>query len=65
MSKNRGYATEYPLIRVYGEDIAVLASNPEELQLMLDTIYVWLRNLPLALNEKKSKLVHFRVESKC
>ena len=46
-------------ILLYADDIAILASTPEELQLMLDTIYVWLKNWRLTLNRKKSKVVHF------
>ena len=47
-------------ILLYADDIAILASTPEELQLMLDTIHMWLKNWRLTLNGKKSKVVHFR-----
>ena len=50
-------------ILLYADDIAILASTPEELQLMLDTTHMWLKNWRLTLNGKKSKVVHFRPKS--
>ena len=47
-------------ILLYADDIAIIAANPEDLQLMFDTVQIWLQNWRLTLNGEKTNVIHFR-----
>jgi hypothetical protein len=51
-------------ILVFADDIAVIARNENDLQLMLDIINNWCTKWRLCINPEKSKVIHFRFKGK-
>ena len=47
-------------ILLYADDIVLLAENEHDLQILLDTIFSWCKTWYMNVNEKKTKIVHFR-----
>ena len=47
-------------ILVYADDIVVFATSPDDLQAILNAITEWTKKWRLTVNNKKTKVVHFR-----
>ena len=47
-------------ILVYADDIVVFAKSEEDLQFILNAITVWTKKWRLSVNDKKTKIIHFR-----
>ena len=45
---------------LYADDIALLAQTEEDLQKMLDTLFVWGEKWGIKFNNKKSQVIHFK-----
>ena len=52
-------------ILLYADDLILLSSNEENLQIMLNKMLQWCRKWRLKVNESKTKIVHFRNVRKC
>ena len=50
-------------ILAYADDLVLMAPTAESLQNMLDVVYKWCSKWRLAVNEDKTKIVHFRPPS--
>ena len=50
-------------ILLYADDVVLLADNPTDLQLMIDSLLDWCNTNGMAINSKKSNVVHFRPNS--
>ena len=51
-------------ILAYADDVVLLAENERELQLLMDELNIWCDNNRLEVNISKSKIIHFRNQSK-
>ena len=51
-------------ILLYADDIAILAENEENLQIMLNKLSEWCEKWHLTINNEKSQVVHFRKKRK-
>ena len=49
---------------LYADDIVLLSENAEDIQRMLNVLHLWCNKWRLAVNEAKTKVVHFRNKSK-
>ncbi|MCG8045103.1 MAG: reverse transcriptase family protein, partial [Candidatus Thiodiazotropha endolucinida] len=49
---------------LYADDIVLLAECAEDMQRMLNILHLWCRRWRLAVNESKTKVVHFRNRNK-
>ena len=47
-------------VLAYADDLVLLASNPDDLQLLLSVVNNWCQNWRVAVNISKTKIVHFR-----
>jgi len=45
---------------MYADDIAILAENEGDMQVLLDFINSWCQTWHMKINMKKSKVTHFR-----
>ena len=50
-------------ILLYADDVVLLADNPTDLQLMNNSLLDWCNTNDMAINSKKSNVVHFRPNS--
>ena len=50
-------------ILLFADDIVLLAENPEDLQVLLNTLSIWCKLDGMVINESKSNVVHFRTRS--
>ena len=50
-------------IFLYADDVVLLADNPTDLQLMIDSLLDWCNSNGITINSKKSNVVHFRPNS--
>ena len=51
-------------ILLYADNIAILAENEENLQIMLNQPNEWCEKWQLTINNEKSQVVHFRKKKK-
>ena len=51
-------------ILLYADDIALISSNEEDLQRMLNVMSEWSNKWRITINEKKTKVIHFRPTTK-
>ena len=51
-------------ILLYADDIALIASNEVDLQRMLNVLSEWSNKWRISINEKKTKVIHFRPKTK-
>ena len=51
-------------ILAYADDVVFLAENEHELQLLMNELNIWCDNNKLEVNVSKSKIIHFRNQSK-
>ena len=51
-------------ILLYADDIALIASNEQDLQCMLDETFRWCKHWKMSINRTKTKVIHFRKKSK-
>ena len=49
---------------LYADDIVLISENAEDMQSMLNVLHVWCGRWRLAVNEAKTKIIHFRTKSK-
>ena len=49
---------------LFADDIAIIAKSEADLQQMLDAVNVWCKKWRLSINQKKSKVIHFRFKGK-
>ena len=50
-------------ILLFADDIVLLAENPEDLQVLLNTLSIWCKLNGMVINGSKSNIVHFRTPS--
>ena len=50
-------------ILLYADDVVPLPDNPTDIQLMIDSLLDWCNTNGMAINSKKSNVVHFRPNS--
>ena len=48
----------------YADDIVLISESADDLQNMLNVLNTWCNKWRLAVNETKTKVVHFRNENK-
>ena len=51
-------------VLLYADDMVFLAEKEQDLQLMLDSMYIWANKWRMKVNAEKSKIVHFRPKRK-
>ena len=51
-------------ILAYAEDVVLLAENENELQVLMNELNIWCEHNKLEVNVSKSKVIHFRTQSK-
>ena len=51
-------------ILLYADDIALISSNEEDLQRILNVLSEWSNKWRITINEKKTKVIHFRPTTK-
>ena len=51
-------------ILVYADDIAIIAENEENLQIMLNKLNEWCEKWHLTINNGNSQVVHFRKKNR-
>lgn len=49
---------------LYADDIVLLSESAEDMQSMLNVLHVWVGKWRLAINEAKTKIIHFRNRTK-
>ena len=47
-------------VLLYADDLAILAENESDLQIMLNTLYTWCEKWKLRVNINKTNVIHFR-----
>ena len=60
LNKGIEFGNEKLSILMYADDIVLLASSEEDLQIMLNTLNSWSTKWSIDINQSKSKIVHFR-----
>ena len=48
---------------LYADDVVLLAENSADLQVMINSLYEWCNLNCMAVNSRKSNVVHFRLNS--
>ena len=49
---------------LYADDIVLLSESADDMQSMLNVLHIWCGRWQLAVNEAKTKIIHFRTKSK-
>ena len=49
-------------VPVYTDDLALLAANPRDLQLLLNKVQIWCPSNGITVNMDKTKIMHFRTK---
>ena len=51
-------------IHAYADDVVLLVENENELQVLMNELNIWCEHYKLEVNVSKSKVIHFRTQSK-